>query len=91
MEVSQYSTDSMVTPGVYHGQAPGVASTQEDVVGAAEVYPYTTAAPTMSSVRGTGAWSLRSPLGVGQGAHQRRRGGNGTTHTIQYKKQITLF
>lgn len=54
VDISQYSADGMVTKGVCHGQSPGAASKQEDVVGAAEVYSYTSAAPTMSSVRGAG-------------------------------------
>lgn len=74
MKISQYSTDSMVTKGVCHGQSPGAASTQEDVVGAAEVYPYTSAAPTMSSVRVAGAWSLRSPPGRWAGGRAKGAG-----------------
>lgn len=73
----------MVTKGVCHGQSPGAASTQEDVVGAAEIYPYTSAAPTMSSVRGAGAWNLRSPPGSWAGGAPKARGSEWYSNNLE--------
>ena len=53
------------------------ASIQEIDSRSKEVYTYTSLLRLLFSVRGAKEVTLAGPLGVGQGARQRRRGGNG--------------